>query len=104
MTPTDTGSARGAAGRLRPFDEQDVGRTLLAPTYRIDLRPTHAAPDVFFDANPISDWSALTWSAIGRPYRVKRWSQEKRRWEREHDQELPVQTAWELFNRSFQRL
>lgn len=104
MALADTGSARGLEGRQRPFDEQDIGRTLLAPTYRVDLRPTHAAPDVFFDADPISDWSALSWSAIGRPYRVKRWSQEKRRWEREHDQELPVQTAWELFNRSFQRL
>ncbi|HLZ61360.1 MAG TPA: class I SAM-dependent methyltransferase [Ktedonosporobacter sp.] len=87
----------------RPYIDSDIGITQLKPTYRVDLRPTHSK-DVFYDANPVSDWGALSWKQIGRPYRVERWSQEKLRWERENDQELPVQTSWEMFNRSFQSL
>lgn len=86
-----------------PYTEQDIGITRLLPTYRMDLRPTHTR-DVFYEANPISDWSKLSWEKIGRPYRVERWSKEKLRWEKEHDQQLPPQTSWEMFNRSFQSL
>ncbi|GLV53652.1 hypothetical protein KDH_05040 [Dictyobacter sp. S3.2.2.5] len=86
-----------------PYTEQDIGTTKLLPTYRMDLRPTHTK-DVFYDANPISDWSELSWEKIGRPYRVERWSKEKLRWEKEHDQQLPPKTSWEMFNRSFQQL
>lgn len=86
----------------RPFSDRQIGQTALTPTYRVDLRPTQG-PDLFFDANPVPDWSTLSWEQLGRPYRVERWSSEKRRWEREHDQELPAKTSWEMFNRSFQR-
>ncbi len=86
-----------------PYSEADLGLTKLTPTHRIDLRPGHTA-DVFYQADPVYDWSELTWQQIGRPYRVERWSDEKKRWEREHDQELPVKASWEMFNRSFQRL
>ena len=85
----------------RPYSEREIGTTKLMPTYRIDLR---SSQNVFYDANPVSDWSKLSWQKIGRPYRVERWSQEKKRWEREHDQELPAQTSWQMFNRSFQTL
>jgi hypothetical protein len=85
----------------RFFGDADIGVTELTPTYRVDLR-SHHAPDVFYDADPVSDWGALSWAKIGKPYRVERWSEEKRRWEREHDQELPTKVAWEMFNRSFQ--
>jgi hypothetical protein len=88
---------------IYPFSEANLNYTELAPNYRIDLRPTHT-PDVFYQANPVPDWRELKWEKIGRPYRVERWSKEKKRWEREHDQELPVKTAWEMFNRSFQHL
>jgi len=84
-------------------DTDVIGTTYLTPTYRVDLRQS-ATPDVYYDANPVSDWSELSWKQIGRPYRVKRWSREKKEWERENDQELPVKTAWEMFNRSFQTL
>ena len=86
----------------RRFTDRDIGRSVLTPTYRADLRPA-CSPDVFYEADPVPDWSALTWEDIGRPYRVKRWSAEKTRWEREHGQELPPKTSWEMFNRSFQR-
>jgi SAM-dependent methyltransferase len=95
------GAPPGAAAPEHPFTDRDIGRTALTPTYRADLRPGMA--DVFFDADPVADWGELSWERIGRPYRVARWSAEKRRWEREHGQELPVKTSWELFNRSFQR-
>jgi hypothetical protein len=84
-----------------PYTEADIGTTELLPTYRVDLRPD--GKDVFFDA-PAIDWDDLTWKQIGRPYRVERWSKEKQRWEKEHDQELPIKTSWEMFNRSFQQL
>ena len=85
-----------------PYTEAEIGHTELAPNYRIDLRP--GGKDVFFDADPVSDWKSLSWSQIGRPYRVERWSKDKKRWEKEHDQALPVKTAWEMFNRSFQTM
>ncbi|MCA9914833.1 MAG: class I SAM-dependent methyltransferase [Anaerolineae bacterium] len=85
-----------------PFTEADIGHTELAATHRIDLRPDGA--DVFYDANPVNDWAALTWKDIGKPYRVERWSKERKQWEQEHGQEMPVKTSWEMFNRSFQSL
>lgn len=84
------------------FDEASLGHAWSTPTYRADLRP--GGPDVFDDATPMSDWKELSWERIGRPYRVERWSKEKRRWEKENGQELPTKLAWEMFNRSFQRL
>jgi SAM-dependent methyltransferase len=87
----------------RPFTEAHLGHTELTPNYRVDLRPSHT-PDVFHQVNPVAEWRDLTWEKIGKPYRVERWSKEKKRWEREHDQEMPVKTSWEMFNRSFQSL
>ncbi len=85
-----------------PYDESHIGLTELLPTHRVDLRPD--GPDVFHDADPVSDWSALTWDDIGKPYRVERWSSDKKAWEKENNQDMPVKTAWEHFNKSFQSL
>src|SRR5258705_5029124 len=95
--------APAPADARHPFTEADIGQTRLMPTSRVDLRSTRSA-NRFYDANPIHDWSALSWKRIGRPYRVERWSAEKQRWEREHEQALPVKTSWQMFNRSFQHL
>ncbi len=95
-------TAIAAGTSRRPFTDATIGRTFLTPTYRVDLRRTHA-PGLFYDAEPVPDWGALSWRSIGRPYRVKRWSAQKKRWEREHGQELPVKQSWEMFNRSFQQ-
>ena len=92
-----------SASAGHPYSEADLGRTELTPTYRVDLRRS-GTPDIFFKANPVNDWRELRWEQIGKPYRVERWSEEKQRWEKEHDQTLPVKTAWEMFNRSFQTL
>jgi hypothetical protein len=94
-------SAKPIAARRHPFGDADVGYTELSATHRVDLRPF--AADVFYDADPVPEWRAVTWEKIGRPHRVERWSEEKKRWEKEHDQELPVKTSWEMFNRSFQK-
>lgn len=85
----------------RPFTEEHIGHTELRDRYRIDLRRTDA--DVFHDS-PRVDWSSLTWEEIGRPYRVENWSKEKLAWEAEHGAELAKQTAWNMFNTSFQSL
>lgn len=103
MATSQDASFSSSGSSTRPYTESDIGSTHLTPTYRVDLRPTHTK-DVFYDADPVSDWKSLSWKQIGRPYRVERWSSEKKRWEREHDQELPIKTSWEMFNRSFQSL
>src|SRR4051812_23614268 len=103
ITSADTKGLVFPTPSRHPFDETHLGHTEVTPTYRVDLRP-HKTPDVFYDANPVADWKELTWAKIGKPYRVERWSKEKQRWEREHDQTLPVKTSWEIFNRSFQKL
>lgn len=84
------------------YTDADIGLTKLMPTHRVDLRPD--GDDVFFDANPVNDWGKLQWNEIGSPYRVERWSKERKRWEKENDQTMPVKTSWEMFNRSFQGL
>lgn len=85
-----------------PYTEADIGLTRLAPTHRIDLRPDGA--DVFYDADPVNSWRELSWAKIGKPYRVERWSREKKAWEKEHGQEMPVSAQWQHFNKSFQTL
>jgi hypothetical protein len=85
-----------------PYTVADLGRSELQPTYRVDLR-TAEGPDVF-EPGSVTDWKALSWEKVGRPYRVERWSKEKRRWEREHGEEMPAKLCWEQFNRSFQHL
>lgn len=102
LTHEPVETADSAPDPLRPYDESHIGLTELKPTHRVDLRPD--GPDVFYDADPVNDWGALTWDAIGRPYRVERWSSEKKQWEKDNNQEMPVKTAWEHFNKSFQSL
>lgn len=87
--------------KARPWTEADIGRTELRPTYRVDLRRT--SRDVFADARPI-EFARLTWSDVGRPYRVENWALGKRQWEAAHDESLPVPQAWRMFNESFQSL
>ena len=42
--------------------------------YVIDTRSE--APDMFHDVST-NDWSKLTWSDVGRPYRVEKWARSK---------------------------
>jgi hypothetical protein len=83
------------------WTEHDIGRTELRPTHRVDLRRT--TKDVFAAA-PVLDFTRLSWRDIGRPYRVENWSRDKRAWEAEHGESLPVPQAWRMFNESFQSL
>lgn len=102
MTLTREPAAQTPVTTQHPYSEADIGLTTLMPTHRVDLRPD--GPDVFYDANPVNDWDTLTWEQIGRPYRVERWSNEKKQWEKEHGQDMPVKTQWEYFNRNFQAM
>ena len=89
------------AASERPYDEGDIGTTHLEKTHRVDLRRTER--DVFADARPV-DWARLSWSDVGRPYKVENWSAEKLAWEAQNDAEMPIPEAWKHFNRSFQSL
>lgn len=97
-TTLDPRAAHAAAGDAR---EWRIGDTATLDRYRVDLRD--APPDLFEDHGR-TDWGALTWRQVGRPYLVDRWAAEKRRLEQERDQPLPVREAWTHFNRSFDRL
>ncbi|MBZ0315617.1 MAG: class I SAM-dependent methyltransferase [Anaerolineae bacterium] len=71
------------------------------PTYRIDTKTS--APDKFVNLTT-TDWSQVTWKDIGRPFEVTNYSSERRQWEEEHHEAMPVQTQWEFFNRHFHDL
>jgi hypothetical protein len=70
------------------------------PTHVVDARD--APPDQFREVSA-TDWSRLTWSAVGRPYTVERWAEGKRLWEAENGR-LSVRQGWSFFNRNFHEL
>jgi hypothetical protein len=78
-----------------------VGEDQRLANYRVDTR--EGVPDVFVDVGD-TDWSRLDWRGVGRPYRVERWAAEKRAWEAEHGQAMPVKESWVRFNRHFHTL
>jgi hypothetical protein len=78
-----------------------VGAQELHPTYRVDLRDQ--PPDLFRDVSA-TDWSALRWDRLKRPYKVERWSEDKTAWERANGQPLPVLEGWKRFNANFHAL
>lgn len=82
----------------RPYDLGDSG---LTPSYRVDVRDT--APDLFRDVSA-TDWRALRWDRVKRPYRVEKWSRDKTEWERANGQPLPVLEGWKRFNANFHEL
>ena len=82
-------------------DRHAVGAVELHPTYRVDVRDQ--APDLFRDVSA-TDWSALRWDKVARPYKVERWSEDKTAWERANGQPLPVLEGWKRFNANFHAL
>jgi len=50
------------------------------------------------------DFAQLSWKELGRPYRVENYSVERKAWEAEHGQEMPVLVQWQHFNRAFHSL
>ncbi|WP_456275727.1 class I SAM-dependent methyltransferase [Bacillus sp. AK128] len=84
-----------------PFSEEDLETTMLMPSYRVELRNALQVKDEFLNANLVNDWSQLTWKDIGRPYEVKTVAKDRTLWELEHQEEMPIKTSWEYFNRSF---
>ena len=85
---------------MKETDEQ-IGTTMLTPSYRSDLRTT--PPDVF-ERFPNCEWSSLSWGQIGRPCRVENYSTKRASWEKLHQQEMPVPVQWKYFNRRFHEL
>lgn len=82
-------------------DAIDMGVTELLDTHRIDTRTT--APDLFEDVTS-TDWERLSWEDVGRPYQVTNYSKHRHEWEHDHDDEMPVQTQWQYFNKFFHEL
>ena len=88
-------TARETATR-RQRDE--IGAHAVTGTFVLDLRDQ--PPDLFEDHSP-TDWRKLTWRDVGRPYRVEKWSREKKRYESTHHEPLPVLEGWKKFNANF---
>jgi SAM-dependent methyltransferase len=85
-----------------PYSEKDFERSLLTPSYRVELR--NAADeymDKFITAGAVNDWSLLSWKDVGRPYRVENMAEDRIKWEDENGRNMPVHKSWEMFNRSF---
>ena len=83
-----------------PSASHDVGDHEVTPEYVIDLRDQ--PPDLFEDHSP-TDWRRLRWADVGRPYRVEKWSREKREYEASHGEPLPVIEGWKKFNQNFHK-
>ncbi|TCZ77533.1 class I SAM-dependent methyltransferase [Paenibacillus albiflavus] len=89
-------------GNDYPYSEEDFEKTLLTPSYRVELRnATNEQLDRFISAGMVNDWSLLSWKEVGRPYRVENMAEKRVQWENEHGRNMPVHKAWEMFNRSF---
>lgn len=85
-----------------PYSEEDFERSLLTPSYRVDLRnAANQNLDRFISPGAVRDWSLLSWKQVGRPYRVENMAEERVKWEDEHGRNMPVHKSWEMFNRSF---
>jgi hypothetical protein len=92
VSPPETAASRAA---------HPVGHFERLATHVIDTRD--AAPDMFVDVSA-TDWSRLRWGDVKRPYRVEKWAEDKRAWERANGQPLPVLEGWRRFNRNFHEL
>ncbi len=71
------------------------------PNHVVDTRTS--APDLFVDETS-TDWARLSWRELGRPYEVRNLSRNRRTWEAEHGESMPVPVQWEHFNRRFHEL
>ncbi len=85
---------------LYPYTEHDFGKTLVAPSYRVDLRfPTYDRIDQFISPYSISDWSHLAWRRVGKPLEIRSHSSLKKAWEMRYGA-MSVKTSWEFYNKS----
>lgn len=88
-------------GREKKNQKHREGYFKRLPYRMHDLRST--PPDVFEDVS-FTDWNELSWDQVQRPFKVDKWAEGKKLWEREHGEQMPVKKGWEHFNRSFHRL
>jgi SAM-dependent methyltransferase len=77
-----------------------IGEHSVGPRYVIDVRDQ--PPDMFVD-HSTKNWKGLTWNGVGRPYRVEKWSREKREYEERHGAPMPIVDGWKKFNANFQK-
>lgn len=91
------------SGAGESFSEEQLGSTHLDKSFRVDLRENYSQKEYnkYFKKNHVRDWSLLKWKDIGKPFEVKNMSKDRIRWEQDNNQEMSVQTSWEMFNKSF---
>ena len=90
----------GAATEPTRATRHAIGDFHRGPRYVVDVRDQ--APDQFDDLS-LMDWSKVTWNDVGRPYRVEKWSREKRDYERTHGAPYPILDGWKKFNANFHK-
>lgn len=86
------------ATRPTGFQRHSIGDYQIGPQYVVDLRDQPADQ---FDDLSLMDWSKVSWKDVGRPYRVEKWSREKKEYERTHGEPLPILDGWKKFNYNF---
>jgi hypothetical protein len=77
-----------------------IGDYAVTPQWVLDVRDE--PPDLFEDHSP-TDWRRLSWRDVGRPYKVEKWAEEKKEYERTHGEPLPVMEGWKKFNANFHK-
>ncbi|MGH7654163.1 MAG: class I SAM-dependent methyltransferase, partial [Gemmatimonadaceae bacterium] len=77
-----------------------IGDYIVTGSFVVDLRDQ--PPDMFVDCTE-TDWRALSWRRVGRPYKVEKWAAEKKNYEKTHGEPLPVAEGWKKFNRNFDK-
>jgi hypothetical protein len=82
-----------------PADYQ-VGDHAVTGRFVVDLRDQ--APDMFVD-HGATDWRALSWREVGRPFNVDNYASEVTAYERTHGEPMPLLEGWKKFNANFHR-
>jgi methyltransferase family protein len=81
-------------------ESHEIGDYAVTGSYVVDVRDQ--PPDQFDDLSA-TDWRKVTWRHVGRPYRVEKWSREKKEYEKASGTPLPVIEGWKRFNQNFHR-
>lgn len=86
----------------KPYSENDLGRTDILPSYRVDLRNYNEKEyNKFVKMNRINNWAMVSWKEVGRPFEVKKYSSDRLLYEKEKGKEMRPFTSWKYFNKAF---
>jgi hypothetical protein len=83
------------------FETYQLDTTEITKNYRTDLRTD---PPDGFQIVENTNWRALKWPQIGRPYGIHNYSGLKREWEIKNGMDMPEIVQWRFHNRNMHEL